>query len=77
MRNNTCPACNHSYRSRYHSVHCGKKSLSEWRASRNGTHPHYTPRRTAGEIFASQSNRMAETLGMPVNTDTPSVEAQP
>ncbi|MFZ4773956.1 MAG: hypothetical protein ACOYM3_01245 [Terrimicrobiaceae bacterium] len=53
--NNTCPACKHSYRSRYHATHCGGKSLSQWKASKIGhSIRQSTVKRTAGEIFASQ-----------------------
>jgi len=58
VASNTCPNCRHSFRSRHHAVHCGKKSLQQWHASKIGHQAHrgqYTPRRTAGEIFASQS----------------------
>ena len=56
--NNTCPACKHSYRSRYHATHCGGKSLSQWKASKIGhAIRQSTVRRTAGEIFASQHER--------------------
>lgn len=57
-----CPNCRHSYRSRHHAVHCGKKTLSQWHASRIGRSVRQTtPRRSAGEIFASQcSNRFPD-----------------
>ena len=56
MSSNTCPACRHSYRSRTHAIRCGHKTLQQWHASKIGHNvKQYTPRRTASQIFESQS----------------------
>jgi hypothetical protein len=57
-RSNRCPKCGHTYTSRTHQTKCLHKTAREynhWRASHRGsTGTHYTPKRTAGEIFESQ-----------------------
>ena len=58
MGANTCPSCRHSYRSRFHAVHCGHKSLGQWHASKIGHNVRQgTIKRTASEILASQRER--------------------